>query len=105
MKIELEQNNKVFIFKGSNKLELHPIWLRERVSEKEHLDKNTEQRLFDPSFLKDIKINKVNIIDKLLDIEFSDGVKSKIEIDKIEKEFNSDVFLKDLIKNITLVNK
>ena len=56
MKIELEQNNKVFIFEGSNKWELHPIWLRERVSEKEHLDKNTEQRLFDPSFLKDIKI-------------------------------------------------
>ena len=100
MKIELEQNNKVFVFEGSNKWELHPIWLRERVSEKEHLDKNTEQRLFDPSFLKDIKINKVNIIDKLLDIEFSDGVKSKIEIDKIEKEFNSDVFLKDLIKPV-----
>ena len=38
MKIELEQNNKVFIFEGSNKWELHPIWLRERVSEKEHLD-------------------------------------------------------------------
>ena len=45
MKIELEQNNKVFVFEGSNKWELHPIWLRERVSEKEHLDKNTEQRL------------------------------------------------------------
>ena len=35
-----------------------------------------------------------------MDIEFSDGVKSKIEIDKIEKEFNSDVFLKDLIKPV-----
>mgnify|MGYP005699981417 CR=1 FL=1 len=44
MKIELEQNNKVFVFEGSNKWELHPIWLRERVSEEEHLDKNTEQR-------------------------------------------------------------
>ena len=75
MKIELKQNNKVFVFEGPNKLELHPIWLRERVSEKEHLDKNTEQRLFDPSLLKDIRINKVNITDKLLDIEFSDGVK------------------------------
>ena len=35
-----------------------------------------------------------------MDIEFSDGVKSKIEIDKIEKEFNSDSFLKDLIKPV-----
>ena len=98
MKIELEQNNKVFVFEGPNKLELHPIWLRERVSEKEHLDKNTEQRLFDPSLLKDIKINKVNITDKLLDIEFSDGVKSKIDINKIEEEFKSDIFLRSLIR-------
>ena len=48
MKIQLEKNNKIFVFQGSKKKELHPIWLRERVSEKEHLDANTEQRLFDP---------------------------------------------------------
>ena len=48
MKIQLEKNNKIFVFLGSEKKELHPIWLRERVSEKEHLDANTEQRLFDP---------------------------------------------------------
>ena len=41
MKIQLEKNNKIFVFLGSEKKELHPIWLRERVSEKEHLDANT----------------------------------------------------------------
>ena len=51
---------------GSKKKELHPIWLRERVSEKEHLDANTEQRLFDPSFLKDITIKEVKIDNNLL---------------------------------------
>ncbi len=61
MKIQLEKNNKIFVFLGSEKKELHPIWLRERVSEKEHLDANTEQRLFDPSFLKNITI-KDNVV-------------------------------------------
>ena len=61
MKIELEQNNKVFVFEGSNKWELHPIWLRERVSEEEHLDKNTEQRLFDPSFLKAVSYTHLTL--------------------------------------------
>ena len=61
MKIQLEKNNKIFVFQGSKKKELHPIWLRERVSEKEHLDANTEQRLFDPSFLEKIKINNAII--------------------------------------------
>ena len=59
MKIQLEKNNKIFVFQGSEKKELHPIWLRERVSEKEYLDANTEQRLFDPSFLKNITIKDV----------------------------------------------
>ena len=62
MKIQLEKNNKIFVFLGSEKKELHPIWLRERVSEKEHLDANTEQRLFDPSFLKNITIKAWNLL-------------------------------------------
>jgi hypothetical protein len=50
MKIEL--NNKKIIFNNNqNKIEIHPIWLRERVSNKEFLDKRTAQRLFDPSLL------------------------------------------------------
>ena len=38
MKIQLEKNNKIFVFLGSEKKELHPIWLRERVSEIDNLD-------------------------------------------------------------------
>ena len=48
MKIELK-DNKIFLNSGSFKEEIHPFWLRERVSEKEHLDEGTQQRLFDPS--------------------------------------------------------
>ena len=98
MKIQLEKNNKIFVFQGSEKKELHPIWLRERVSEKEYLDANTEQRLFDPSFLKDITIKEVKIDNNLLNLEFSDGVKSKFDIKRIEKEFSSDKELKKLMQ-------
>ena len=58
MKIELEQNNKVFIFEGSNKWELNPIWLRERVKTENLVDKNNHQRLYDPSQLdKNLKMD------------------------------------------------
>ena len=44
MKIELNQN-KVFYNNGSEKKEIHPFWLRERVNGEEYLDKGTQQRL------------------------------------------------------------
>ena len=50
MKIELVEN-KVYFNNGSEKKEIHPFWLRERVNGEEYLDKGTQQRLFDPTFL------------------------------------------------------
>ena len=38
MKIELIEN-KVYFNNGSEKKEIHPFWLRERVNGEEHLDK------------------------------------------------------------------
>ena len=88
MKIELNQN-KVFYNNGSEKKEIHPFWLRERVNGEEYLDKGTQQRLFDPTSLSsDISINKANINEKYLEIDFNDGVTSKLEIDKITLEFS-----------------
>ena len=59
MKIELN-HNKVFFDNGSAKKEIHPFWLRERVDNEECLDKNTQQRLFDPTALdSNIDINKI----------------------------------------------
>ena len=52
MKIQLEKNNKIFVFLGSEKKELHPIWLRERVSEKEHLDAVSYTHLTLPTILR-----------------------------------------------------
>ena len=50
MKIELIEN-KVYFNNGSEKKEIHPFWLRERANGEEYLDKGTQQRLFDPTFL------------------------------------------------------
>ena len=99
MKIELNQN-KVFYNNGSEKKEIHPFWLRERVNGEEYLDKGTQQRLFDPTSLSsDISINKANINEKYLEIDFNDGVTSKLEIDKIALEFSKeDIIIKSIEK-------
>ncbi len=87
MKIELIEN-KVYFNNGSEKKEIHPFWLRERANGEEYLDKGTQQRLFDPTFLSNnISINRANINEKYLEVDFNDGVNSKLEIDKIASEF------------------
>jgi len=99
MKIEINEN-KVYFNNGSLKKEIHPFWLRERVDGEEFLDKGTQQRLFDPTSLdNEISINKANINENFLEIDFNDGVSSKIEIDKIAQEFsNEDTVIKPITK-------
>jgi len=99
MKIELN-NNKVFFNNGSLKKEIHPFWLRERVDGEEFLDKGTQQRLFDPTFLdSQVTIKKANINDKFLEIDFNDGVNSKLDIEKLAQEFhNEDTVIKSIPK-------
>jgi gamma-butyrobetaine dioxygenase len=99
MKIELNEN-KVYFKNGTVKKEIHPFWLRERVVGEEFLDKGTQQRLFDPTSLdNEILINKVNINDKFLEIDFNDGVNSKLDIEKLALEFlNEDIITKSIQK-------
>jgi len=99
MKIELN-DNKIYFNNGSLKKEIHPFWLRERVDGEEFLDKGTQQRLFDPTSLdSEISINKANINDKFLEINFNDGVNSKLDINKLALEFsNEDTVIKSIHK-------
>ena len=88
MKIELS-DNKVFFENQGSKKEIHPFWLRERVNGVDYVDKGTKQRLFDPTTLnQNIKINKVNLTDKFLEISFNDGVETKISIQSIFEEYS-----------------
>ena len=87
MKIELS-DKKVFFNDNGLKKEIHPFWLRERVNGDNFVDKRTQQRLFDPTELrKNIKINKLKVSGKSLEILFNDGIKTKFNIKSIIKEF------------------
>jgi len=99
MKIELI-DNKIFFSKGAAKQEIHPFWLRERVDGKEFLDKGTQQRLFDPSSMNiKIEIKKAKISGGFLEINFNDGVCSKINLNKIALEFaGKDTVIKPIKK-------
>ena len=91
MKFEIN-SNKIFSYNGSNKEEIHPFWLRERVSEKEHLDEGTQQRLFDPSSMShSIDILEANINGDILKVKFNDGVVSNFEIQKLSNELSLNV--------------
>ena len=90
MKIELQANKVYFENQGSKK-EIHPFWLRERVNSEEFLDKGTQQRLFDPTNLNsNISIDKAIISEKFLEINFNDGVTSKLEIETLAQEFSNE---------------
>jgi len=98
MKIELF-NNKVFFEHEGQKKEIHPFWLRERVSEKTFLDEKTQQRLFDPTELKkNVEIQELNLSDEHLEVSFNDGVKTKLTIQSIIREFSD-------INNIKLIER
>ena len=60
MRIEVAKN-KVFLKLPKKKLEIHPLWLRERARLGNLHDKNTDQRLYDPSELNtNLKIISAN---------------------------------------------
>ena len=99
MKIELNEN-KVFFNNGESVQEIHPFWLRERVDGDEFLDKGTQQRLFDPSTMNgEIIIKKAQIKNGFLEVDFNDGVNSKLDINKLESEFsNKDTVIKSILR-------
>ena len=97
MKIELN-NKKVIFINNQNKTEIHPIWLRERVQDEEFLDKNNDQRLFDPSFLDNINIENAQINNDILELKFNDGVSSRFEISKLTSEFLDTENLSNTVK-------
>ena len=89
MKIQLK-NKRVFLETKGFKKEIHPFWLRERVNGDTFVDKRTQQRLFDPTQLKEnIKIDNLNLSDNFLEITFSDGASTKLEIQNILKELSN----------------
>ena len=102
MKIGVAKNKKkIFVSLYKKSIELHPLWLRERVNNQELLDKNTGQRLYDPSDLNHkLKIKRALIKRKKLNVEFTDGIESEYHIDDLLEEINKNL----LDKKISLWN-
>ena len=98
MKIELK-DKKVFFENQGSKKEIHPFWLRERVNGDNFVDKKTQQRLFDPTELKEnIEIDNALLSKDFLEVTFKDGAYTKLEIENILKEFSN-------INNIKFIDK
>ncbi len=90
MKIGVGKSKKKILVSFYKKtIELHPLWLRERVNNQSLLDENTGQRLYDPSDLNhDLKIRNALIKNKRLSIKFSDGIESEYQIEDLISEIN-----------------
>ena len=98
MKIELKNKKVFFLYQGSKK-EIHPFWLRERVNGENFVDKRTQQRLFDPTQLKEnIEIDNLDLSKDFLEITFSDGTYAKLIIKNILDEFSNN-------SNVNHINK
>ncbi len=102
MKIGVAKNKKkIFVSFYKKNIELHPLWLRERVNNQGLLDQNTGQRLYDPSDLNQaLRIRKALLNNKNLRVKFSDGIESDFEIKDLIKEINKNL----PNKNISLWN-
>ena len=97
MKIEVVKNNVVLVNPSNENFEIHPLWLRERAKTGDLVDKNNDQRLYDPSQLdQNLKIKKVSMNNGHLNIEFTDGVKFDYEVNSLLYEIDK----KEPIKNI-----
>ena len=111
MKIGVAKNKKkVFVSLYKKNLEIHPIWLRERVNNEDLLDQISGQRLYDPSdFKKNLKIKNALIKKKSLNVQFSDGIKSNYDVDDLITEINKSLSYRKIslwdskIKNIPKV--
>ena len=97
MRIQIA-NNKVFIKLPKKKMEIHPLWLRERARLENLHDKNTDQRLYNPSDLNiNLKIIKASISNGHLNINFNDGIKFNYEIKELFYELNKNLPYKNPI--------
>ncbi len=112
MKIGVAKNKKkIFVNAFNSNTEIHPLWLRERITNKDYLDKNNGQRLYEPSKIKqNLKIKNALIKKQYLNVLFSDGVKTEFiikdlidEINKKTKKLNK-IFWNAKLKNKPIFN-
>ena len=99
MKIGVAKNKKkIFLHAISQNTEIHPLWLRERITNSNYLDRNNGQRLYEPSEIKkNLKIKNALIKNKCLNVKFNDGVETKFIIRDLIKEISTKNKIKDIV--------
>ena len=102
MRIGVAKNKKkIFVHALKRNTELHPLWLRERVTNIDYLDKNNGQRLYEPSEIKkNLRIKSALIKKNFLNVQFNDGVKTEFII----KDLLNEIYKRNKKKDITLWN-
>src|SRR6056300_801684 len=88
MKIFLDDSDCLILdHKDFRNFSIHPLWLRERVNNKQYLDQNNYQRLYEPSLLDvNIKFLKYDFEDNYLKVEFTDNAKGVFSLDSFLNE-------------------
>ena len=79
----------ITLFKGAHKsIRLHPLWIRERITSEDGFDPISHQRKYETAtFPSDLAIKEVKLADNdNLEISFSDGYKSHLDLTLIERE-------------------
>ena len=98
MKIEVVNNNVILVKPSKKNFEIHPLWLRERAKTNELVDKYNDQRLYDPSQLdQNLKIQKAKMSNGHIEIEFTDGIKFKFEVNNLLYELNKNEPIEDIV--------
>ena len=99
MKIGVAKNKKkIFVHALKKNTEIHPLWLRERVTNIDLLDENNGQRLYEPSEIKkNLKIKSALIKKKFLNVQFNDGVKTEFIIKDLLNEIHKKEEKRDII--------
>ena len=85
MKVFLDDSDCLILdHKDFRNFSINPLWLRERVNNKQYLDQNNYQRLYEPSLLDiDIKFLKYDFKDNNLKVEFTDNAKGVFSLDSL----------------------
>ena len=84
----INENNCLVIDQADFKnFYIHPLWLRERLSEPDFLDSNNYQRLYEPSLLNQrITIKNFSIDNNILTVKFSDEVEGSYSLNSLLAE-------------------
>ncbi len=83
------QDNSLFLETEGGRREVHPMWLRERVSGDEHICKQTQQRLYQPSDLPlEMGILHASVADdgETCTITFTDGLSANFHTDDLHED-------------------